>query len=62
MKNRIERFMHCRKCLVELPEGQSPQDYARLAVGFTNNGVQVWCNRHDEEVVHLTLLDSVEPT
>jgi hypothetical protein len=29
------------------------QDYTKLDVGFTNTGIQVWCRRHDANVVHV---------
>jgi hypothetical protein len=50
---RIKMYMHCAKCLREIPEGQSPGDYARLHVGWTDTGLQVWCSRHDSEVFTL---------
>ena len=51
----IIRFFNCRQCLNELPEGVSPAEYSDLAVGWTEAGdVQVWCMRHDMDVVTLT--------
>lgn len=49
----IHKYFNCGKCMDELPEGQSPQDYKRLDVGFTDLGLQVWCIRHDCNVVHI---------
>ncbi len=47
-------YMHCERCLEERPESQSPSEFARLEVGFNRDGdVQVWCTRHDQEVVTL---------
>ena len=34
-------------------EGMSLADYQRLDVGFTEFGIQVWCRRHDVNVVHV---------
>jgi len=53
MANHIGEFFHCKECLKELPEGQSPQDYARLSMGWTQPGFQVWCNRHNINVIHV---------
>ena len=57
--NQIEAFMHCAKCLGEWKEGKapgkSPADYARLEVGWTSTGFQVWCRRHDLNVVQVSL-------
>jgi hypothetical protein len=55
VKNEITFFYHCAKCLDEIPEGTSPRDYAQLEVGQTEIGIQVWCRRHDIDVVHLDL-------
>jgi hypothetical protein len=55
-ENEIGRYFHCAECLREKPDDQSPGEWARLAVGFTNAGVQVWCTRHDRNVVHLDFL------
>lgn len=51
--NEIEHFMHCRRCLEEKPPDISPQNFARLDIGFTPLGLQVWCLRHDCNVVHI---------
>lgn len=53
MTNHIKMFFHCADCLEELPEGQSPADWARLAVGWTEVGLQVWCNRHEANIIHI---------
>jgi hypothetical protein len=52
--------MHCKKCLAELVaivkrtgQGQSPAMYSRYDVGFTNEGLQVWCRRHEINIVHI---------
>ena len=42
----IFSYLHCGQCLKEVPEGQSPETYARLNVGMTKKGIQVWCVRH----------------
>lgn len=59
--NEIGMFMHCRRCLLELPINESPAGYARLAMGFTPVGVQVWCERHDINVVHIDFEGAVHP-
>jgi hypothetical protein len=54
-QNTIQRYLHCAKCLREKPSGQSPAEWARLNVGLTARGdVQVWCTRHDINVILLT--------
>lgn len=49
----IGAYLHCAKCLEELPEDQSPAEFARLSVGWTRLGLQVWCHRHDLNVINL---------
>lgn len=49
----ITAYMHCSKCLEERPADQSPQEFADLSVGFTREGLQVFCNRHQLNVVHI---------
>lgn len=49
----IESFMHCGRCLSEKPDDISPRDYARVNVGFTKQGLQVWCIRHNLNIVHI---------
>ena len=56
MKNRIKQFFHCRQCLEEIPEGVSPRDFIHVEVGFTEAGIQVWCVRHEENIIHLDFL------
>lgn len=52
-KCQIVRFFHCRMCAAEMPPGVSPQEYQRIQAGFTRDGIQVWCTRHNVTVVHL---------
>lgn len=55
-KLQIEMFWHCKKCLNEVKKlNQSPQEYQQISVGITKKGIQVWCNRHNHNVIHLDL-------
>ena len=49
----IESYFHCGQCIEEMPAGTSPQRWSQLEVGFTPQGLQVWCKRHDCNVVHI---------
>ena len=55
----IVSFFHCGKCIEEWkngpPTGQSPAEFAMLSVGYTEQGVQVWCPRHGMNVVHFAV-------
>ena len=52
-KNGIKMFFHCKRCLQDRPENISPASWARLSVGFTKEGLQVWCWRHGINVAHI---------
>jgi len=50
----IVQFMHCSLCIKEgIPKDESPQTWSRLSVGWTVEGFQVWCNRHESNVIHV---------
>lgn len=49
----IEAYSHCGKCLDERPDDVTPRDWAQLEVGFTSIGLQVWCKRHECNVMHI---------
>lgn len=51
--NMIECFFHCIKCINEIPANTSPRDWASLEVGWTDLGLQVWCKRHEMNVIHI---------
>lgn len=61
----IGAYIHCGLCLGEfqkgLAPGQSPATYARLSVGWTKEGLQVWCNRHDVNVMHVDFQGAKHP-
>ena len=60
-KKEIVAFIHCGLCVVEYKdrtakgelEGISPGDFQRLEIGWTEPGFQVWCRRHDVNVLHI---------
>ena len=55
--NNIREPVVCAKCADEFQAGAtdalSLQDYTRMDVGFTDRGLQVWCRRHQTNVVHI---------
>lgn len=58
--NQLVAVMHCRQCLKEFDDQGmgvliSPEDYAELDVGWTPTGIQVWCRRHNYNVLCLEL-------
>jgi len=57
--NKIVQFIHCGLCAMEwknskeISTKQSPRDYAQLECGWTKEGLQIWCKRHECNVMHI---------
>ena len=51
--NEIITYLHCALCIEELPDDESPKSYTMYEVGYTRQGIQVWCKRHDCNVIHI---------
>lgn len=51
--NEIVSYMHCSKCIAEKPANVSPAEWSRTQAGWTELGLQVWCNRHNCNIVHI---------
>ncbi len=60
-ENEIVQYLHCAVCLNELPVGLSPREFAQLEVGFTVAGLQVWCKRHEVNVMHVDFQGQKHP-
>ena len=62
----IEQPIVCSRCADEVADGTaglvSLAEYGRLDVGFTSTGLQVWCRRHDSNVVHIDFEGRELPT
>jgi len=54
--NDIQRFFHCKQCLNELPDNTSPREWVRIEAGWTKEGLQVWCVRHEMNVISLDFM------
>jgi len=48
----VKRWVHCKHCVEERPEGVSPAEYAALSVGVSWHGLLVWCRRHQVPVIY----------
>ena len=57
----ITMYLHCRKCLDEIPADTSPSTWAQLDVGWTEIGLQVWCKRHKCNVVNIDFEGQAHP-
>ena len=59
--NAIKLFIHCAKCIQEKPENISPKEYAQIEVGWTKLGIQVWCKRHNANILHIDFQGKKHP-
>ena len=50
----IKLFLHCRRCIRETLQ-------PNVEVGWTGQGVQVWCKNHDCNIVHIDFEGRVHP-
>lgn len=60
----ITSYIHCSRCIDEWlasDRSVSPADYSRTQSGFTELGLQVWCNRHNVNVVHIDFQGARHP-
>lgn len=51
--NKIVVFFNCGLCFEELPAGMSMQEYSLNECGWTKEGFQVWCRRHNANIIHM---------
>ena len=50
-ENNIDLVVFCGSCQEYRPEEVSNKEWARIKVGVTSTGLQVWCNRCDVNVL-----------
>jgi len=64
--NCIEQPIVCSRCADDVTEGRagslSMAEYMRFDVGFSAKGLQVWCRRHEANVVHIDFEGRSLPT
>ncbi len=49
----IFQFFHCAMCLEDKPDGIAPREWSLIECGWTKQGFQVWCRRHNCNVIHV---------
>jgi len=47
----IQAYIHCGLCIDEFKEGNKQP--SKIAVGWTVKGIQVWCERHNCNIMHM---------
>lgn len=48
----IKHVLECKRCAETCPTGWLLQDYLRVTIGLTPQGLQIWCTRHQANVAH----------
>ena len=50
----IEMYIHCELCIEENKDNgdESPQEWSNYDVGWTKQGLQIWCWKHNANVLH----------
>jgi len=61
MSNEIQAYCHCGSCLADRPPNVSPAEWAKLAIGWTKLGLQVWCERCSMNVLHIDFQGQKHP-
>jgi len=53
----ITTFIHCGQCIDEFQAkphpGESIQTFTRYEMGYTKQGIQIWCLRHKCNIMHV---------
>ena len=61
----IQMFFHCRLCFEEYQAFEetelSPAEYQQIEVGWTIQGIQAWCRRHDANIIHIDFEGAKHP-
>ena len=57
----ISLYLHCARCLEDVPDRMAPRQWQDLEVGWTNDGLQVWCKRCDVNVIHIDFEGTKHP-
>jgi len=61
MGKEINQYLHCGKCIEEIPDGLSAQEWQQLEIGYTAKGLQIWCRRHDCNVCNIDFEGQTHP-
>jgi hypothetical protein len=58
-REHITAYLRCSQCDDDIFRRSSstivpsPREYGRMECGFTRDGFQVWCLRHDINIIHI---------
>jgi len=49
----ILQYLHCGKCIAQKPLGVTMSEWGGYDIGWTKLGLQVWCKKHQCNIVHI---------
>lgn len=49
----IKQYFHCKKCMPQKPDSVSGAEWARINVGLTAKGMEVWCARCNISILNM---------
>lgn len=59
----IKEPIVCSACAEAVEAGQtdakSLQEFIKIDVGFTDQGLQIWCRRHDRNICHIDFAEQM---
>ena len=65
LENNIKEPVVCETCFKEYQNLYNPditlRDYVKVDVGFTQIGIQVWCQRHEKNICHIDFAGNRPP-
>ena len=59
--NKILQYVHCKMCLTSKPLGVSMSEWGGYEVGWTKLGLQVWCKKHNTNIIHIDFENQQHP-
>ena len=51
-----DEFYRCPLCEADTPSHLSPREYSHIEAGFSERGFQVWCLRHERNIIHIDFM------
>jgi hypothetical protein len=57
----IQIYVHCKRCNADRPPGVKGREWEQLEVGWTDHGFQVWCARHELNIIHVDFEGQAHP-
>ena len=58
---KILQYLHCRKCITQKPLGVSMSEWGGYDIGWTKLGLQVWCKKHNCNMMHIDFQGQQHP-